>query len=74
MPKPVKNIFPNLRGKMAENNDSVKDIADCIQKSVDSTRSRLNGSKDFELTELQTLSKKYGTAIEILFKTDLNIN
>lgn len=70
MAKQLINIFPKLRGKMAEHKDDVNELVKCLEISDDSIRRRLKGEKDFELTELNLLADRYGTTIDELFKTD----
>lgn len=67
MAKESINIFPKLRGKMAENNDTVDDLVKCLKISDDSVRRRLKGEKDFELSELIVLANRYQTTIDELF-------
>lgn len=70
MGKPLNNIFPKLRGKMAEKNDNVNDLAFYLHISDDSIRRRLKGEKDFELTEIIMLSDRYNSSIDELFRKD----
>lgn len=71
MAKPLVNIFPKLRGKMAEHKDDVNDLVECLQISDDSIRRRLKGEKDFELTELLVLADRYQTSIDELFQKEV---
>ncbi len=68
MAKELVNVFPKLRGKMAEKNDNVDDLVKCLNISDDSIRRRLKGEKDFELTELIILADRYQTSIDELFR------
>lgn len=70
MAKPLINIFPKLRGKMAEHKDNVNDLVDCLGISDDSVRRRLKGEKDFELSEIIILADRYGTSIDELFESE----
>lgn len=70
MAKPLVNIFPKLRGKMAEHEDDVSDLVKCLGISDDSVRRRLKGEKDFELSELVILADRYKTSIDELFKVE----
>ena len=66
----LKNIFPILRAKMAENNDDVMDLSTVLMLSDDSVRRRLRGDKEFELAELKILSVRYDMGIDELFAED----
>ena len=70
MAKPLINIFPKLRGKMAEHKDNVNDLVDCLGISDDSVRRRLKGEKDFELSEIIILADRYSTSIDELFENE----
>jgi hypothetical protein len=70
MAKPLINIFPKLRGKMAEHKDNVNDLVDCLGISDDSVRRRLKGEKDFELSEIIILADRYSTSIDELFESE----
>lgn len=72
MAKPLINIFPKLRGKMAEHKDDVSDLVKCLEISDDSIRRRLKGEKDFELSELLILADRYQTSIDELFQKEVN--
>lgn len=70
MAKPLMNIFPKLRGKMAEQNDDVNDLCEILEISDDSLRRSLKGERDFRLTELSILADRYNSTIDELFVTD----
>lgn len=72
MAKPLVNIFPKLRGKMAESKDDVSSLVEYLGISDDSIRRRLKGEKDFELSELLTLADRYQITIDELFKLERN--
>jgi len=72
MAKPLVNIFPKLRGKMAEHKDDVTDLVEYLGISDDSVRRRLKGEKDFELSELVILANRYTTSIDELFEIERN--
>lgn len=73
MAKPLTNIFPKLRGKMAEHKDDVNDLVKCLGISDDSIRRRLKGEKDFELTELNLLADRFETTIDELFEIEKQV-
>lgn len=64
------NIFPKLRGKMAECKDDVNSLADRLGVSPSTVRRRMRGERDFKLNELTVLAKRYGESIEELFKEE----
>lgn len=70
MAKPLMNIFPKLRGKMAEQNDDVNDLCEILEISDDSLRRSLKGERDFRLTELSILADRYNSTIDELFVRD----
>lgn len=68
MAKPLINIFPKLRGKMAEKNHDVNKLVTLLGISDDSVRRRLKGEKEFELNEVIILANEYNSSIDELFK------
>lgn len=70
MARPLTNIFPELRGKMAEANDDVNFISKILGISKESVRRSLKGERDFRLNELNILANRYRTSIDKLFAID----
>lgn len=65
------NIFPKLRGKMAEYQDDVHELVKYLAISDDSVRRRLKGEQDFKLSELRVLADRYQTSIDELFQREM---
>lgn len=65
------NIFPKLRGKMAECDDTVEDLALVLNLNKETIRRKLKGQSQFVLDELFTLSEKYNIAVDELFIRDI---
>ncbi|EET62377.1 hypothetical protein BRYFOR_05412 [Marvinbryantia formatexigens DSM 14469] len=61
------NIFPMLRVKMAFFNINTSELAEILQMSEDSTRRRLRGEVQFELSEIVKLMKFFSCTFEELF-------
>ena len=74
MAKSFSNIFPRLREKMAEKNDTVKDLCRILEMSANSLRRSLKGEQDFRLAELDILADSYECSIDDLFITDIHIS
>lgn len=68
-----RNIFPKLRGKMAESDDSIEDLAIILNLNKETIRRKLiRGQTQFVLDELFILSEKYNIAIDELFIRDVS--
>ncbi|MCI7181854.1 MAG: helix-turn-helix transcriptional regulator [Schaedlerella sp.] len=67
MAKPLINIFPKLRAKMAYHGNTTADIAEFLGISEDSVRRRLRGEVEFELPEIVKLIKFYNCTFEEIF-------
>ena len=67
MAKPLINIFPKLRAKMAYYGNTTADIAEFLGISEDSVRRRLRGEVEFELPEIVKLIKFYNCIFEEIF-------
>lgn len=65
-----KNIFPKLRGVMAENNDTLLDLMQLLNISESTLRLSLKGKRDFTLEEVQLLANRYDFKIKDLFVVD----
>jgi hypothetical protein len=61
------NIFPGLAAQMAYHYHDNFKLAEILGISYDSVLRRLNGTTDFELTEVKMLMKAYNTSFEDLF-------
>jgi DNA-binding IclR family transcriptional regulator len=70
MPKKLTNIYPKLRGLMAERNENVDDLVSVLGISDDTIRRSLKGLRNFNLIEARALSNRYEIGIEELFKED----
>jgi len=67
MAKISNNIFPKLRGMMAEYRDTIPDLANLLKISDDTLRRTLKGERDFELSEMKLISQRYKTTMDDLF-------
>lgn len=67
-----RNIFPKLRGKMSESDDSIEDLAIILNLNKETIRRKLRGQTQFVLDELFILSEKYNIAIDELFIRDVS--
>ncbi|WP_279003272.1 helix-turn-helix domain-containing protein [[Clostridium] scindens] len=67
MAKPLVNIFPKLRAKMAYAGTTTADLAGVLEISEDSVRRRLRGEVEFELPEIVKLMKFYKCTFEEIF-------
>ena len=67
MAKPLINKYPKLKAKMAYNGNNVADLSMVLEISEDSTRRRLRGEVEFELSEIVKLMKFYACKFEDLF-------
>ena len=59
----MKSPYYNLKAEMAKKNVTIQDIAVCINKSYQTTHSKVTAKSDITITE--------GTAIKRLLKTDM---
>lgn len=67
MAKPLINKYPKLKAKMAYNGNNVADLSKVLEISEDSTRRRLRGEVEFELSEIVKLMKFYTCKFEDIF-------
>ncbi|EDS08269.1 hypothetical protein CLOSCI_00580 [[Clostridium] scindens ATCC 35704] len=67
MAKPLVNVFPKLKAKMAYNGNTTTDLAEVLEISEDSVRRRLRGDVEFELPEIVKLMKFYKCTFEEIF-------
>ena len=67
-----RDIFPKLRGKMAESDNSIEDLAIILNLNKETIRRKLRGQTQFVLDELFILSEKYNIAIDELFIRDVS--
>ena len=70
MAKKLVNIFPGLRVCMSYNNETTEDLARIMGTSKDSTRRRLCGKADFDLSQIKILMNHYGKSFNELFETE----
>ena len=68
MAKKLTNIYPKLRGVMAEQNETVDNLVSVLGISDDTIRRSLKGERDFTLSEAVALSNRFKMAIDELFK------
>jgi hypothetical protein len=71
MARRTANIFPGLAAQMAFRYHDIRMLASILDISYYSVRRRLNGEMEFELGEIKTLMKEYGTSFETLFGKDV---
>ena len=64
------NIFPELRSRLALKRYTTKDLANLLNLGEVAIKRRLRGEKDFELSEMKTLSTELNTSMDSLFITD----
>ena len=70
MPKTSNNIFPKLRGMMAEHKDTISELAEILNISDDTLRRSLKGEREFELRELRKIAARYKTTMDELFMVE----
>ncbi len=67
MAKTLTIIYPGLRAEMSYHNEDTEDLSKLLNISADTTRRRLRGKKEFDLSECQTLMDHYDRTFEELF-------
>lgn len=67
MAKALVNIYPGLRASMSFNGDDTEVLSKILNISKDTTRRRLRGEREFEVGEIQILTRRYGKTFEELF-------
>lgn len=67
MAKPLNNIYPKLRSRMAYQNHTTTTLSELLGISDDSIRRRLRGDVEFELTEIVKILEFYNCTFEDLF-------
>ena len=67
MAKPLINKYPKLKAKMSYNGNNVADLSKGLEISEDSTRRRLRGEVEFELSEIVKLMIFYACKFEDIF-------
>lgn len=67
MAKPLVVVYPKLRSVMALYGHATEEIAEVLDLSFDSTRRRLRGIVEFELSEIIKLLEFYKCSFEDLF-------
>lgn len=67
MAKTLINIYPGLRASMSFNGDDTETLSKILNISNDTTRRRLRGEREFDVGEIQILTRRYGKTFEELF-------
>ena len=67
MAKALINIYPGLRASMSFNGDGTETLSKILNISTDTTRRRLRGEREFDVGEIQILTRRYGKTFEELF-------
>lgn len=67
MAKALINIYPGLRASMSFNGDDTETLSRILNISNDTTRRRLRGEREFDVGEIQILTRRYGKTFEELF-------
>lgn len=61
-------MYKNLMAEMARNGLSPKDLSVAVGVTYDTMLSKLNGKRDFKLSEMKTIQKLFGQTLDYLFK------
>lgn len=61
-------MFINIKVEMTKRGLKIANIAQVLGKSYNTTLSKINGKKEFTLTELTTLSKLFDCSIDYLIE------
>lgn len=61
-------MYGNLMAEMARNGLSARDLSVAVGVSYDTMLSKLNGKRDFKLSEMKTIQKLFGQTLDYLFK------
>ena len=61
-------MYGNLMAEMARNGLSAKDLSVAVGVTYDTMLSKLNGKRDFKLSEMKTIQKLFGQTLDYLFK------
>lgn len=72
MAKKMSIIHPGLRAKMSFYNHDAEYISEHLNISASSVRRRLNGSVEWELSEILELMSLYNASFDDLFKNEPN--
>lgn len=67
MAKTLVNIYPGLRASMSYNGDDTETLSKLLNISGDTTRRRLRGEHEFDISEILILTRRYGKTFEELF-------
>ena len=59
-------IYPNIRSEMDRNNITVRKLAEYLDLSVNSVSFRLNGRREFTLSEVEKLADVFGCSLDYL--------
>jgi lambda repressor-like predicted transcriptional regulator len=61
-------MYGNLMAEMARNGLSARDLSVAVGVTYDTMLSKLNGKRDFKLSEMKTIQKLFGQTLDYLFK------
>lgn len=66
--------YPNIRAEMGRNNITVGKLAEYLGLSVNSVSFRLNGRREFTLSEVEKLADIFGCSLDYLVGHEVRIS
>lgn len=59
-------IYPNIRAEMGRHNITIKDLAKSLGLSVNSVSFKLNGKREFTLSEIENIAYIFNCSLDYL--------
>ena len=65
-------LYPNIKAEMARNNITIKELAKVIGLSTNSVSFKLNGKRQFTLSEIEKIALLFNCSLDYLVGHECN--
>lgn len=65
-------LYPNIRAEMGRNNLTIKKLANNLGLSTNSVSFKLNGKREFTLSEIESIANIFGCSLDYLVGHEVN--